>query len=138
MQRLILFATLILLSFKSFSQTVTENNPTAPDSIVCIPKHIVIKVIQDLEKGDFNGKQVEILNENLIIKDKWIASQDSIIKVKTEKEKSFETTLSSQKDINDVNLKTIENLNLTITRQNKKIKAWKIIAAALLVGIAVK
>lgn len=138
MQRLILFATLILLSFKSFSQTATENNPTAPDSIVCIPKHIVIKVIQDLEKGDFNGKQVEILNENLIIKDKWIASQDSIIKVKTEKEKSFETTLSSQKDINDVNLKTIENLNLTITRQNKKIKAWKIIAAALLVGIAVK
>lgn len=138
MQRLILFATLILLSFKSFSQTATGNNPTAPDSIVCIPKHIVIKVIQDLEKGDFNGKQVEILNENLIIKDKWIASQDSIIKVKTEKEKSFETTLSSQKDINDVNLKTIENLNLTITRQNKKIKAWKIIAAALLVGIAVK
>ena len=138
MRKLILLAILIAGSFNSFSQTATANNPVISDSIVCIPKHIVIKVIQDLEKGDMNEKQVEILNENLVIKDKWIASQDSIIKVKTEKEKSFETTLSSQKDINDVNLKTIENLNLTITRQNKKIKAWKIIAAALLVGIAVK
>lgn len=125
-------------SFNSFSQTATANNPSTSDSIVCIPKHIVIKVIQDLEKGDMNEKQVEILNQNLIIKDNYIAKQDSIIRVKTEKEKSFECSLGSQKDINDVNLKTIENLNLTITRQNKKIKAWKIIAAILLVGFAAK
>lgn len=108
------------------------------DSIVCIPKHIVIKVIQDLEKGDMNEKQVEILNENLIIKDKYIAKQDSIIKTQTEKVRSFDSSIMAQNDVNDVNLKTIENLNLTIKKQNKKIKGWKIIVAALLVGIAVK
>jgi uncharacterized coiled-coil protein SlyX len=125
-------------SFNSFSQTATANNPVTSDSIVCIPKHIVIKVIQDLEKGDMNEKQVEILNENLIIKDNYIAKQDSVIKTQTEKVKSFESSIMAQNDVNDVNLKTIENLNLTIKKQNKKIKGWKIIVAALLVGIAVK
>ena len=125
-------------SFNSFSQVVTANNPSTSDSIVCIPKHIVIKVIQDLEKGDMNEKQVEILNENLIIKDKYIAKQDSVIKTQTEKVRSFESSVIAQNDVNDVNLKTIENLNLTIKKQNKKIKGWKIIVAALLVGIAVK
>ena len=138
MQKLILFAILILGSFKSFSQTATVNNPSTPDSIVCIPKHIVVKVIQDLEKGDMNEKQVEILNQNLIIKDNYIAAQDSIIKTQLVKEKSFECAIGAQKDINDVNLKTIENLNLTITKQNKKIKAWKIISGVLLVVLAVK
>jgi hypothetical protein len=85
-----------------------------------------------------NEKQVEILNQNLIIKDNYIAAQDSIIKTQLVKEKSFECAIGAQKDINDVNLKTIENLNLTITRQNKKIKAWKIISGILLVVLAVK
>ena len=85
-----------------------------------------------------NEKQVEILNENLIIKDKYIAKQDSIIKTQTEKVKSFDSSIMAQNDVNDVNLKTIENLNLTIKKQNKKIKVLKIIVAALLVGIAVK
>jgi uncharacterized coiled-coil protein SlyX len=138
MRKLILLAILIAGSFNSFSQTATTNNPVTSDSIVCIPKHIVIKVIQDLEKGDMNEKQVEILNENLIIKDNYIAKQDSVIKTQTEKVKSFESSVMAQNDVNDVNLKTIENLNLTIKKQNKKIKGWKIIVVALLVGIAIK
>ena len=85
-----------------------------------------------------NEKQVEILNQNLIIKDNYIASQDSIIKTQLVKEKSFECAIGAQKDINDVNIKTIENLNLTIKKQNKKIKAWKIISGILLVVMAVK
>jgi uncharacterized coiled-coil protein SlyX len=85
-----------------------------------------------------NEKQVEILNENLIIKDKYITKQDSVIKTQTEKVRSFESSVMAQNDVNDINLKTIENLNLTIKKQNKKIKGWKIIVAALLVGIAVK
>ena len=138
MRKLILLVSLIAGSFNSFSQTATANNPVTSDSIVCIPKHIVIKVIQDLEKGDMNEKQVEILNENLIIKDNYIAKQDSVIKTQTEKVRSFESSVIAQNDVNDVNLKTIENLNLTIKKQNKKIKGWKIIVAALLVGIAIK
>ena len=65
MQKLILSAILILGSFKSFSQTATVSDISTPDSIVCIPKHIVVKVIQDLEKGDMNEKQVEILKNHL-------------------------------------------------------------------------
>lgn len=85
-----------------------------------------------------NEKQVEILNENLIIKDKYIAKQDSVIKTQIEKVESFESSVMAQKDVNNVNLKTIENLNLTIKKQNKNIKVWKILVLTLLVGIVVK
>ena len=85
-----------------------------------------------------NEKQVEILNENLIIKDKYIAKQDSVIKTQIEKVESFESSVMAQNDVNNVNLKTIENLNLAIKKQNKNIKVWKILVLTLLVGIVVK
>ena len=85
-----------------------------------------------------NEKQVEILNQNLIIKNNYISKQDSIIKTQLLKEKSFESSIIAHKDINDVNQKTIENLNFTITKQTKSIKTLKIISGILLVILAVK
>lgn len=97
-----------------------------------------MKVIFDLKKGDYNESQVEVLNQDIVTKDKIILAKTQENQKNVEKVLSLESQVRDCMTIDVVNTKTIENLNKQIKSEKKKVKAWKIIAVVLLVGLAVK
>lgn len=96
MKKLILLITIIFLTSKSFSQTVTKTNI---DTIVPLKVPVAKMVIKDLIKGD--GAQIEILELN-----KVISLKDDQITLFKQKD-----TLKDQK---------IGNLELIITKKDQQ------------------
>ena len=60
MKKLIVFLVILLTSSKTFSQT-----DTSKDSLICLPKSLVTKTVQDLTKCDGERQEMVLLKENL-------------------------------------------------------------------------
>ena len=85
-----------------------------------------------------NEQEVNILKQDIVTKDKIISTKSQENLKNVEKVKSLESELNDCTLIDSTNQKTIINLNDKISNQKRKIKAWKIVSAILLIGLALK
>jgi len=72
MKKLMLLMSLLLVTSISFSQTVTNPEPTQQDTIVPLKVPIARLVIKDIIKGDGAIEEVKELNKILSMKDEQI------------------------------------------------------------------
>ena len=105
LKKLTILIILLVTTLPSISQTVTN------DSLICLPKHILVKAIQDIEAGDLATKQLlleqkiqETLKQQLTVK-------DSVITTYEEKNKSYELEIGL--------------LNQTVTTKDQQIDLHK-------------
>ena len=62
-----------MLTSKSFCQTATEN-----DSLIILPKQMVLNMITDIKKGDDAIEENEMLEEQLILQAQYVDQADSL------------------------------------------------------------
>ena len=86
MKKLMLLISLILVSYSSFSQTVTSQKTSQTDTIVPLKVPTAKLVIKDLLKGDGAiieleelQKVVQLTNEKIVLKDEIIVTLNSKI-----------------------------------------------------------
>jgi hypothetical protein len=111
LKKLIVLIIFSLLTLKSISQ----NDTVSKDSIVCLPKSILINVIKDLEAGDACVEKIDILENNIMLCDTIVKDKNSIIYTLREKEKIHEL------DIKAYNI-TLTNINNDYKKSLIKIK----------------
>lgn len=63
-----------MLTSKSFCQTATES-----DSLIILPKQIVLNMITDIKKGDDAVEENKMLEEQLILQAQYVDQADSSI-----------------------------------------------------------
>ena len=109
------------MSYTSISQT------DITDSVICLPVNWARQTVIELEERDMFEKQVEVLSEEIYLRDKKIALKDSIINTSSSKETEYLETINSLKQ--SINLKETQ-IDL-ITKKQKKTKLQR-----NLIGIA--
>ena len=117
----IILTLLTLVSYTSISQIDTI------DSVICLPVNWARQTVIELEERDMFEKQVEVLNEEIYLRDKKIALKDSIINTSSSKEVEYLETISSLKQSIDLKETQID----LITKKQKKAKLQR-----NLIGIA--
>mgnify|MGYP003154522276 CR=1 FL=1 len=117
----IILTLLTLVSYTSISQT------DITDSVICLPVNWARQTVIELEERDMFEEQVEVLNEEIHLRDKKIALKDSIINTSSSKEVEYLETINSLKQ--SINLKETQ-IDL-ITKKQKKAKLQR-----NLIGIA--
>ena len=63
-----------MLTSKSFCQTATES-----DSLVILPKYMVLNMITDIKTGDDAKEENEMLEEQLILQAQYVDQADSLV-----------------------------------------------------------
>ena len=117
----IILTLLTLVSYTSISQT------DITDSVICLPVNWARQTIIELEERDMFEEQIEVLNEEIHLRDKKIALKDSIINTSSSKETEYIETISSLKQSIDLKETQID----LITKKQKKAKLQR-----NLIGIA--
>jgi len=140
MKKILLLVTLVLLTYTSICQTATQpkaNHPSGipQDSLIYLPKSLVIQMIQDLSAGDICQEENQILNNSLEYNQKIISKQDSVIVVYKEKVKTYQNEVATYEDLDTENQKTIQNLNGQLSKEKRKNKVLTIFSTIFL-GIA--
>lgn len=117
-----------MVTSNCISQIVTKTNNQSTDSLICMPKSIALKVIQDLERGDMDSVTVTVLRDDLNTKDRIIEIKDSIITKQDKIIFSYEKSVHDYNEIDAINQQTIKNLNRDLNRERKSKKVWRYIA----------
>jgi len=111
-KRLKTLVILLILTFPSFSQTVTES-----DSLICLPSSILRGAIADIKKSDFLEKEVELLsNDTLNLKD-IIVYKDSQLVVLDQQKNNLNLEIKSYKGVDALRLETIKILKKEVNKQ---------------------
>ena len=137
MKKILLLASLLLTTYTSICQTATQQNLSKipQDSLIYLPKSLVIQMIQDLSAGDICQEENQILNNSLNYNQKIISKQDSMIVVYKEKVKTYQNEVATYENLDTENQKTIQNLNGQLSKQKRKNKVLTIFSTIFL-GIA--
>mgnify|MGYP003402927870 FL=1 len=108
---------------------------TPSDSVVCIPKSMMISIIQDLTKGDNCEEENEILQQNISIQQNALLKKDTIISIYKTKSLMYQSTINDYEALDTENLKKISDLNRKVSSYKKKNKILGI-ASLVFLGVA--
>jgi len=140
------------LTFQSFSQTSTRTQSSnlttyrgvtkeqlMKDSLVAVPKTILIWMAQDVAKARSYEEEIILLTESLDYKEKVIRKQDTIVDMYREKVSSYIKLNNSCQELNQSYEIDIMGLKKNVKKQTNQKKFWRIVAFVLppLVGTAV-
>ena len=127
MQKILILASILLLTLKSFGQIDTKIPYNSnKDSVVTIPKQVAIWMIQDIAKSDSYAEEIKLLNNNINLKQDIIYKQDTIITIQKQqlfikkKELDAYEELTTQQEIQ------IISLNKSVRTQTRLKKFWRI------------
>lgn len=95
-------------------------------------------MIKDLVEGDGVKKQVVQQDSLLLEKNRELSLKDSVVMAYQKRDTVFQATIDEFNNIETLNQKTIESLNLKVTKFKKQRNAFRAFCALLLIGIAVK
>tara|TARA_Y100000310_G_scaffold265467_1_gene276519 strand:+ start:141 stop:560 length:420 start_codon:yes stop_codon:yes gene_type:complete len=110
LKKLNILIILLLTTLQIISQTDTN------DSIICLPKTVLVKAIQDIESGDLAKEQLILersIQEHL---QQQLEVKDTIINTYIEKETSFSTEINL---LNEIIIKKDEQVDL-FKKQSRK------------------
>jgi hypothetical protein len=139
MKELVLSLSLILLTSISFCQTGTKTAPpSSKDSLVVLPKRLVVYMIKDLVEGDGVKKQVVQQDSLIAEKNKELSLKDSTVSIYQERDRVYQATIEEFNNIETVNQKTIETLKLRVDKYKRQRNIFRAFCGALLIGIIIK
>lgn len=134
MKKLTAFLIILLISSKSFCQVDTSKSKV--DSLICLPKSLVLKTVQDLTKCDGEREEMKILQENYAIKSQQVDLKDSIIKEKDLKIADYKTTINAYAQVDTAHIKITNALTEKADIYRKE-RGWWRIAAILFTIVAI-
>ena len=97
-----------------------------------------MKTVQDLTKCDGEREEMKVLQENLTIKDKYIQTQDSIIKDKDLKITDYMATINAYKQVDTAHVNITNALNEKSEIYRKERRWWRIAAVVFAILAIVK
>ena len=129
MLRTIILLSILLTTLKSFGQIDTKiPYDVTKDSVVIIPKQVVIWMIQEINLFDSYKEENIVLHEVINLKSTIINTQDSIINTQKTKIRLKENQIDSYQDImNEQELQQRVCLKL-YNKEVKHKKFWKTMA----------
>ena len=133
MKKLIVFLVILLISSKTFSQT-----DTSKDSLICLPKSLVTKTVQDLTKCDGERQEMIILKENLQLMDDYVQKQDGIILEQEKKIADYKTAMLAYSQIDTAHVNIVNATNEKANVYRKERNWYRIAAVILLIVTLVK
>ena len=114
LKRLVLLSLTVILSWNSFSQTVTENRDTTG---IVLSTNIARRVAVDLLEGDRAKEEVQLLNQEVDTLKQIVALQDSLGILKDNKIAALNKVLELQSVEDKENLRKLESLNKELRKQ---------------------
>ncbi len=139
-RKLRLLGAILLLSWTSFSQTVT-NNPTEYDSIVIIPHFIAVQIAEDLVRYDECKEVLSTSLDLLDIANEKMSKQELIISEAGQQYMFCQDQVEAQKqqiDIYKAGLSDLNNKNESLKKQRNifgGVSAGAVLSAILLIFI---
>lgn len=97
---------------------------------------MTIKIVQDLTQCDGDREELNIIKENIIIKDQYIETQDSIIKTQESKIQDYKYTINAHQYIDSSHVNITKSLNEKANIYKKE-RNWYRIAAVILLIISI-
>lgn len=153
MKKLILLVSMLLVTSYSFSQTDTIVNtivPTPPapqktlslnslrkDTIIGLPKTLVLYLIQDAIKSDSYAEEIVLLKKGLDIKQDVIGKQDTIIQLQKTKEVKYKEQLSACNDIVSEQEVKIVGLEKNLRTKTRAKRFWFTVAVSAVSSIII-
>ncbi len=132
MKKLSLSLILALTTLNGLSQTVTN------DTLVCLPKSTMLKVTEDLLRGDQCAKELRETNIKVADLTSTISFKDSLLNQCAIRDSLNASSMLVADSIKNKNTLIIQNLNTKITIKNNKLWGLGILAAILTVVVFVK
>ena len=114
LKRLVLLSLTVILSWNSFSQTVTESKDTTG---IVLSTNIARRVAVDLLEGDRAKEEVQLLHQEVDTLKQIVILQDSLGVLKDNKIATLNKVLELQSVEDRENLRKLENLNKELYKQ---------------------
>lgn len=114
LKKLLLLSLTVILSWNSFSQTVTESKDTTG---IILTTTVARQVAVDLLEGDRAEEEVNLLNQEVDTLKQIVALQDSLGILKDNKIAALNKVLELQFVEDKENLRKLENLNKELRKQ---------------------
>ena len=117
-------------------QTATKT-ASSKDSTVVMSKKLVGYMIEDLIKSDADKQAIQIIEQNLVFKDKIIAQKDEMI-MRHEVSMRAKNDLIVQYESNEKDMTiAMDKLKADLNKKKQANIIWKSAAAGLIVGLFV-
>lgn len=117
-------------------QTATKT-ASSKDSTVVMSKKLVGYMIEDLIKSDADKQAIQIIEQNLVFKDKIIAQKDEMI-MRHEVSMRAKNDLIVQYESNEKDMTiAMDKLKADLNKKKQANIIWKSAAAGLIVGLVV-
>lgn len=113
MKQLLLLIVCLMTSLLSFSQTGINK-----DSLICIPRNVLVEVVTDLSLCDLYKEEVESLKQDTTELNEIIFYRDFIISRRDEEIKAYKSTLDSC----NVSRASLEAQNSNLKYDNDKLE----------------
>jgi hypothetical protein len=120
----------------AISQTATKT-ANSKDSTVVMSKKLVSYMIEDLIKSDGDKQAIQIIEQNLVFKDKIIQQKDEII-IRNEASMRAKNDLINEYESNEKDMTiAMDKLKADLNKKKQANIFWKSAAAGLIVGLVV-
>ena len=117
-------------------QTATKT-ANSKDSTVVMSKKLVSYMIEDLIKSDADKQAIQIIEQNLVFKDKIIQQKDEII-VRHDASMKAKNDLINEYESNEKDMTiAMDKLKADLNKKKQGNIFWKSATAGLLVGLVV-
>jgi len=126
MKKLMLLMSLVLVTYSSFSQTVTNQNPIQADTIVPLKVPTAKLVIKDLLKGDGAIIELEELQKVIILTNEKIALKDTIIYTLNSKITNLDYIIKQKEEQFKLEREKSESLLKEIKAERRKTFLYKV------------
>ena len=113
-----------MLTSKSFCQTATES-----DSLIILPKQIVLNMITDIKSGDDAKEENEMLEEQLILQAQYVDQADSLVA-------HYKRNLVTMVQISEEKEQYIDSYKLQLDKVSRKSEQQRKWINYLLIGFA--
>jgi len=107
-----ILVSLLILTFPSFSQTVTGT-----DSLICLPSKVLREAIVDIKKTDYLETEIELLSKDTINLKSIITYKDSQIVVLDQQKNNLTLEINSYEGVDSLRLETINILEKEVKKQ---------------------
>ena len=120
----------------AISQTATKT-ASSKDSTVVMSKKLVGYMIEDLIKSDADKQAIQIIEQNLVFKDKIIQQKDEII-LRHDASMRAKNDLINEYESNEKDMTiAMDKLKADLNKKKQGNIFWKSATAGLLVGLVV-
>ena len=113
-----------MLTSKSFCQTATES-----DSLIILPKQIVLNMITDIKSGDDAKEENEMLEEQLVLQAQYVDQADSLVA-------HYKRSIVTMIQISEEKEQYIESYKLQLDKVSRKSEQQRKWINYLLIGFA--